>query len=244
MSLGKKILWGGLGWAMGGPIGAIIGFAFAALSDQAPQKYRSAQQRSTIPRTSTIDFMASLLVLLASVMKADDRLLRSELEYIKRFLRNQFNKDDANNYIILYREILKQEYSLHQVCKQIQRSMDHPSRLELMHILFNLSAADGQTHQKEIDVIELIARYLNISANDFASIKAMFVKSTTSSYEILEIDPPATNVEVKKAFRKMAKKYHPDKVIHLGKELQESAEEKFVAVNKAYKAIKRERGML
>lgn len=244
MSLGKKILWGGLGWAMGGPIGAVIGFAFAALSDQAPQKYRSAQQRSTIPRTSTIDFMASLLVLLASVMKADDRLLRSELEYIKRFLRNQFNKDDANNYIILYREILKQEYSLHQVCKQIQRSMDHPSRLELMHILFNLSAADGQTHQKEIDVIELIARYLNISANDFASIKAMFVKSTTSSYEILEIDPPATNVEVKKAFRKMAKKYHPDKVIHLGKELQESAEEKFVAVNKAYKAIKRERGML
>ena len=244
MSLGKKILWGGLGWAMGGPIGAVIGFAFAALSDQAPQKYRSAQQRSTIPRTSTIDFMASLLVLLASVMKADDRLLRSELEYIKRFLRNQFNKDDANNYIILYREILKQEYSLHQVCKQIQRSMDHPSRLELMHILFNLSAADGQTHQKEIDVIELIARYLNISANDFASIKAMFVKSTTSSYEILGIDPPATNVEVKKAFRKMAKKYHPDKVIHLGKELQESAEEKFVAVNKAYKAIKRERGML
>ena len=244
MSLSKKILWGGLGWAMGGPIGAVIGFAFAALSDQAPQKYRSAQQRSTIPRTSTIDFMASLLVLLASVMKADDRLLRSELEYIKRFLRNQFNKDDANNYIILYREILKQEYSLHQVCKQIQRSMDHPSRLELMHILFNLSAADGQTHQKEIDVIELIARYLNISANDFASIKAMFVKSTTSSYEILEIDPPATNVEVKKAFRKMAKKYHPDKVIHLGKELQESAEEKFVAVNKAYKAIKRERGML
>ncbi len=98
MSLGKKILWGGLGWAMGGPIGAVIGFAFAALSDQAPQKYRSAQQRSTIPRTSTIDFMASLLVLLASVMKADDRLLRSELEYIKRFLRNQFNKDDANNY--------------------------------------------------------------------------------------------------------------------------------------------------
>ncbi len=244
MSLGKKILWGGLGWAMGGPIGAIIGFAFAALSDQAPQKFRSAQQRSTIPRTGTIDFMASLLVLLASVMKADDRLLRSELEYIKRFLRNQFNKDDANNYIILYREILKQEYSLHQVCKQIQRSMDHPSRLELMHILFNLSAADGQTHQKEIDVIELIARYLNISANDFASIKAMFVKSTISSYEILEIDPPATNVEVKKAFRKMAKKYHPDKVIHLGKELQESAEEKFVAVNKAYKAIKHERGML
>ncbi len=243
MSLGKKILYSGLGWAMGGPIGAILGFAYATLFDQAPQKYRQRTSRRTIPRTGTMDFMASLMVLLASVMKADDKLQRSELDYIKRFLRNQFDKEDANNYLILYREILKQEYSLHQVCIQIQRSMDHPSRLELMHVLFGLSAADGQTHHREIDVIEQIAHYLNINNNDFASIKAMFVKSTTSSYEILEIEPTATNDEVKKAFRKMAKKYHPDKVLHLGKELQEKAEEKFVVVNKAYKDIKLNRGM-
>ncbi len=243
MTLGKKILWSGLGWALGGPIGAILGYAFAKLSEQAPQKYRSTRQRRTIPRTSTRDFMASLLVLLASVMKADDQLLRSELDYVKRFLLNQFNKDDANNYIILYKEILKQEYSLYPVCKQIQRSMDHPSRLELIHLLFGLSSADGETHIKEIDVIQSIARYLNVNESDFASIKAMFVMDTKSSYQILGIKSSATNDEVKKAFRKMAKKYHPDKVIHLGKELQESAEEKFVAVNKAYKDIKRERGM-
>ena len=71
----------------------------------------------------------------------------------------------------------------------------------------------------------------------------MFVIDTKSFYQILEISSSATNDEVKKAFRKMAKKYHPDKVLHLGKELQESAEDKFVAVNKAYKDIKRERGM-
>ena len=243
MALGKKILWSGLGWAMGGPIGAILGFAFAAFADHAPQNYRSAKQRSTIPGTGTIDFMASLMVLLASVMKADDRLLHSELDYVKQFLFKQFNKEDANNFLILYREILKQEYSLPQVCKQIQRSMDHPSRLEIIHLLFGLSSADGRIHHKEIDTIELIARYLNVNANDFASIKAIFVKSTTSSYEILGINSTVTNEEVKKAFRKMAKKYHPDKVLHLGKELQESAEEKFVAVNKAYKDIKSERGL-
>lgn len=243
MSLGKKIIYSGLGWAMGGPIGAILGFAYATLTDQAPQKYRRRTSRRTIPRTGSMDFIASLMVLLAAVMKADSKLQRSELDYIKRFLRNQFDKEDANNYILLYREILKQDYSLHQVCIQIQRSMDHPSRLELVHVLFGLSASDGQTHDREIDVIEQIARYLNINNNDFASIKAMFVKSATSSYEILEIKPTATNDEVKKAFRKMAKKYHPDKVGHLGKELQEKAEEKFVAVNKAYKDIKLKRGM-
>ena len=244
MTLGKKILWSGLGWAMGGPIGAILGYAFAKLSDQPSQKYRSTRQRSTIPRTDIKDFMASLLILLASVMKADARLLHSELNYVKQFLFKQFNKNDANNYIILYREILKQEYSLYPVCKQIQRSMDHPSRLELIHLLFGLSSADGETHIKEVDVIQSIARYLNINESDFASIKAMFVKDTKSSYQILGINSSATNDELKKAFRKMAKKYHPDKVIHLGQELQESSEEKFVAVNKAYKNIKQERGML
>ena len=244
MNLGKKLIWSGLGWAMGGPIGAILGYAFASLSDQMQQpQQRRTYRRSPIPKTSSVDFIASLLVLLGSVMKADDKMLKSELDFVKQFLQKQFNKEDAKKYTILFREILKQDYSLRQVCIQIQRSMDHPSRLELMHLLFGLSMADGHTHTRELEVIELIARYLNINQNDFASIKAMFVKSSKSAYEILEIDQSATNDEVKKAYRKMAKKYHPDKVGHLGKELQDSAEEKFKAVNTAYKDIKLERGI-
>ena len=121
--------------------------------------------------------------------------------------------------------------------------MDHPSRLEIIHLLFGLSSADNEIHRKEIETIQTIARYLNVNDNDFASIKAIFVKSTKSAYLILEIDSSVTNDEVKKAYRKMAKKYHPDKVAHLGEELQELAEEKFKSVNKAYKDIKLERGM-
>jgi DnaJ like chaperone protein len=246
MSLSKKLLWGGLGWAMGGPVGAILGVAFAAITDkmQQPQRRGTTYRRSPIPRTTSVDFMASLLVLMADVMKADDKKLKSELDYVKSFLSQQFDDEDTKNYILLFREILKQNYSLKQVSLQIQRSMDHPSRLELIHMLFGLSTADGHIHPKEVERIELIARYLNINPNDLSSIKAMFVKSTTSAYEILEIDKFATNDEVKKAFRKMAKKYHPDKVTHLGEELQNSAEEKFKKVNKAYKEIKLERGLL
>jgi DnaJ like chaperone protein len=240
MSIGKKIIWGGLGWAMGGPIGAILGYAFASLSD--PNR-RTSYRQTAMSRTGTEDFMASLLVLLASVMKADDKLLHSELDYIKQFLGKQFNKNDVNKYILLYKNIIKQKYSLPQVCRQIQRSMDHPSRLEIIHLLFGLSSADNEIHRKEIETIQTIARYLNVNDNDFASIKAIFVKSTKSAYIILEIDSSVTNDEVKKAYRKMAKKYHPDKVTHLGEELQELAEEKFKAVNKAYKDIKLERGM-
>lgn len=72
----------------------------------------------------------------------------------------------------------------------------------------------------------------------------MFVPETDSAYKILEIDPGATDDEIKKAFRKMAMKYHPDKVSHLGEEFKKVAEEKFKKVNEAYERIKKERNII
>jgi DnaJ like chaperone protein len=72
----------------------------------------------------------------------------------------------------------------------------------------------------------------------------MFIPETDSSYKILEIEPSSTNDEVKKAYRKMAMKYHPDKVIHLGEDFRKTAEEKFKKVNDAYEKIKKERNMV
>ena len=75
------------------------------------------------------------------------------------------------------------------------------------------------------------------------SIQSMFVRNTNSDYKILEVGPSATDAEIKKAYRKMAAKYHPDKVTHLGNELRSLAEEKFKSLNDAYQAIKKQRGM-
>ena len=121
--------------------------------------------------------------------------------------------------------------------------MDHPSRLELMHVLFGLSASDGEIHPEEVRVIHTISGYLNISNKDYESIKAIFIKDIDSTYKILEIDPSVSDNDVKKAYRKMAVKYHPDKVAHLGKEIQKTAEEKFKAVSDAYSEIKKQRKM-
>ena len=82
---------------------------------------------------------------------------------------------------------------------------------------------------------------MGISNSDFESIQAMFVKNTNSDFKILEIEPTATNEELKKAYRRMAMKYHPDKVSHLGEEFQKAANEKFQKVNEAYGNIKQER---
>jgi DnaJ like chaperone protein len=110
--------------------------------------------------------------------------------------------------------------------------------------LFNVSLADTQIHPAEISIIEKIAGYLGVASSDFISIKNMFIPETDSSYKILEIDPSCTNDEVKKAYRRMAMKYHPDKVSHLGDDFRKTADEKFKKVNEAYDKIKKERNMV
>ena len=238
MSFNKKLLWGGLGWVFGGPIGAILGYTYASMSNKNPKQI-SGRSNST----KHGDFVVSVLVLFAKVMKADGKLLKSELDYVKRFLKQQFGLQKAKELMVVFREILEQNYPLKDVCRQIQRSMDHPSRLELIHILYGLSASDGHVHPEEIKIIQTMANYLNINKRDYESIKAMFAKDEKAVYRVLEISPDASNHEIKRAYRRMANKYHPDKVSHLGKEMQTSAEEKFKAVNNAYQQLKKDRNM-
>ena len=240
MSGWGKWLWGGVGWAMGGPIGAILAYSMASMSEGSSSSYRSAFKNAP---TQGGDFGAVLLILFGAVMKADQKQTKDELNYVKEFLVRQFGAQYAKERMQLFKEILKQDYSLAEVCQQIKQQMDHASRLQMLHILFRLSQADGHVHPDEVKVIDTISRYLGISQKDFDSIMAMFYKDTGYAYQILEIDPSASNEEVKKAYRRMAVKFHPDKVQHLGVDFQKMAEEKFKALNEAYQQIKKERGM-
>jgi len=246
MGIGSRLLWGGLGWAFGGPIGAIVGYTLATMSearrgDRSSSSFMGMGTPVGYPRTKPGDFTVSLLVLFGYVMKADKQLLKTELEYVKQFLSRNFGVDNAKDLMILFKDILKQEYSLSTVCSQIKRHMDHPSRLEMIHVLFGLSQADNHIHPLESEAILKIARYLGISQADFNSIKAMFVSDTTAAYQILKVDPNTSPDEIKRAYRKMANKYHPDKVHHLGDDFQRLAEEKFKAISDAYRQIKKER---
>ena len=240
MNIRKQLLWGGLGWVLGGPIGAIIGYSLGSMKGQSNYSNNYFDSKS-YPSTQPGDFMVSLLVLFGAVMKADRKMLKSELDFVKTFLAKEFNSKQVQDFMALFRDILKQDYPMSDVCKQIARSMDHPSRLELIHILFGLSLSDGNIHPNEEKLIHTISNYLNINKNDFSSIRAMFIKDIESDYKILEIPKSSTDEQVKKAYRKMAIKYHPDKVSHLGEEVKNLAEEKFKMVNQAYSNIKNSR---
>jgi DnaJ like chaperone protein len=185
----------------------------------------------------------SLLVLSAAVMKADKKVARAELDYVRNFFLSQFGETEAARLILMLREILKQEIQVQDVSVQIGQSMDYPSKLQLLHYLFGIASADGQYHPDELAVIETISRYMGISAGDLSSIQAMFVKSITWAYDVLEVTSSSTDDEIKKAYRELAKKYHPDKVSHLGEDVRRAATEKFQKLNAAYEEIRKQRGI-
>ncbi len=233
-----KWIGGGLGWAFGGPIGAILGFAMGSVLD-------GVRIEKTYYRgTARGDFAMSLLVLSAAVMKADGKVVKSELDYVRNYFLAQFGIEETNRLILILKEVLNQEINLQDVSIQVGQFMDYPSRLQLLHYLFGIATADRQFDQSEENVIQQISGYMGVDSSDFASIKAMFVKNINSAYDILELNPDATDEEVKKAYRRLAIQYHPDKVAHLGEDIKKAATEKFQTLNAAYEEIKKQRGMI
>jgi DnaJ like chaperone protein len=242
MGIFGKWLGGGLGFVMGGPIGGLLGFLVGSVIDSTT--VQASTYTTGTARTTQGDFGMSLLILVAAVMKVDGKIVVSELDYVKQFFVRQFGQESAKQALVMLKDILKQEIPVKEVCLQIKGNMDYSSRLQLMHLLFNISLADSAIHVSEIQLIEKISVYLGVAPGDFLSIKNMFIPETDSSYKILEIDPSSSNDEVKKAYRRMAMKYHPDKVSHLGDEYRRTADEKFKKVNEAYEKIKKERNMI
>jgi DnaJ like chaperone protein len=236
-----KWIGGGLGWVVGGPIGGLLGFLVGSMVDSSVITTDSTSSSSL--RTTPGAFGVSLLVLIAAVMKADGKVVKSELDYVKQFFTRQFGRESASEATKMLRDFLKQDIPLREVCDQISDNMDYSSRLQLLHLLFNVSIADGGVQPSEAAIIEKISGLLGIMSSDFKSIKNMFVPETDSLYKILEIERSASDEEVRKAYRRMAMKYHPDKVSHLGDDFRKSADEKFKRVNEAYGKIKKERNM-
>ena len=244
MSCLTRLALGGLGWVFWGPIGGIIGFVLGGVfSHEGPKQLRNDVNEHLGNTEEKRDFNVTLLVLSAAVMKADGVVKKSELDYVKRFFLQNFGQERAEKYIKMLREILKQDYNLYEVSQQVGKNMDYSSRLQLLHYLFGIAQSDGVIDDAELSVINLISDYMSIYSSDFASVKAMFVKENDNAYTILGIDPSATDEEVKRAYREMAKKNHPDLVSNLGDEVRQAAEKKFQEINAAYETIKKQRGL-
>ncbi len=258
-----KWIGAGLGWAFGGPIGALIGLgigsvveALASSGDEKPKAKIGGGSAKRGSGTTANDITVSLLVLTAAIMKADGKVLKSELNYVKSFLVGTFGEKKAADLLTILRDILQKDIDLNGVCRQIYTHTNIDTRVNILDMLYGVAAADGQYHPAEGAVLARIARLLHIPSYYVSSIynrhfgDYSYGSSGSSSsysgkdpYSVLGIDSSATDDEVKKAYRRLAMKYHPDRVENMGEEVKKNAEKQFREINEAYETIKKSRNM-
>lgn len=262
MSL-SKILLTGLGWALGGPLGGILGYCLGSFIQNAQKQSnekippRQSVHHGPYHNTgTTADIHAALLVLMAAVMKADGVVKRSELDYVKHFLLQNYGEEQAQEMLTRLRDITKQGTPVGAVCDQIKINTDYDTRYHMLDFLFGVACADNILDTSEERILRLIAAGFGINKRDYLSIytrhaaqssyqqqyrsNSSYNNTTTTKdpYNVLGITRDATDEEVKKAYRRLAMKYHPDKVEGLGDDVKKNAEAQFREINEAYEKIK------
>ena len=223
--------------------GAIFGFFIGSLIDQFSKGSTQVFGKQT-PTMARAEFELYLLALAATVIKADGQTKKQELEFVRNFFISQYGTAHASQLFQKFNtEVKEKSQNIEEIAAVLVRYTQHAVRLQILHFLFGIANADGSISDSELQKLEQIGRALRINTSDYGSIKAMFVKSTDGAYSILEITPDATDAEVKKAYRNMAKKYHPDALQSKDVALLKGAKEKFQKVQEAYEIIQKQRGM-
>lgn len=224
--------------------GAILGYFVGSILEQMLNKgQRNPFGSVQFQQMRANEVQLNLLSLAAIVIKADGKVDKRELQFVRNYFIANYGKDYAENIFARFNsEINKENQNLEDLTRLFVQGARYETRLQIIHFLYGIANADGHIAEQEVKKIAQIAKALQLRLVDVESIKAMFVKSADNAYKILEISSTATDTEVKKAYRNMAKKYHPDKIQTEDAALKKGAQEKFQQVQAAYEMIQKERG--
>ncbi len=248
MGLSGKLIGAGLGFFMGGPLGAVIGGIIghyvkdAALGEGTPFAGPGGPDPRVRQQQEELYFVASLVGVLTAMIRADGDVRREEVTAVRRFFSERLGYRGESLDIVrdLIKQFLQQGVDLDALCADVARRADYATRLLLVECLLEVALADGHMHPAEQAVFDRVTGLLGIAAPDLDGLRAR--SDGGGDYAVLGVAPGASLDEVKGAYRDMVKKYHPDRVAHLGDEFKELAHRKFVEVQQAYERIRSSRG--
>lgn len=276
----SKWIGGFLGFMTGGPLGALWGFVMGWLYEKGMEQrslgddsaaYSSSRADSGSYRSSYEEaygsagvnmgdrnsFLFSILVLASYIIRADGKVMHSEMEHVRSFLRTNFGNDALQQGEEILRRLFDRQKQMEsqqrgsyddivmQSCRQIATNLSYGQRLQLLAFMAGIVRADGIIDNREVDAMRKVARAMRLNDKEVDSMLNLRDASTSleAAYKVLEIAPTASDDEVKKAYRRMALKHHPDKVAALGEDVRKAAEKKFQEINAAKDLIYKSRGL-
>lgn len=261
------------GLLSGGPLGALAGFVFGAIYDSMEgsgidpmygsyngDNYGSihdafAGNRQTTEAGTRNGFLFALLTLAAYIIKADGRIMHSEMEVMRQFLRQNFGSEAVGDGEAILRQLFDKQRDTDQqqpgayrqtiadCCGQLRMVLPESQRLQLLAFLVSIAKADGNLHQTETEALRDITRLLGLLDADLNSMMGLGSTSLDDAYKVLEVSPDATDEEVKRAYKEQVKRNHPDRVAQLGEDVRRAAEEKMKQINSARDIIYQARGI-
>jgi len=277
---GAKWIGGFLGLLSGGPIGALAGFVLGALFDTlsgdralGASDYDSTgtytgdtyggsysnnqgySQRYTTDEGTRNGFLFSMLTLATYVIRADGKVMHSEMEAMRSFLRQNFGEkavEEGNQIMLRLFERQKQmeaqqpgsyRQTIIEACQQLRMVLSESQRLQLLSLLAMLAKADGHVATEEINALREITGFLGLSESELNSMLNLGATTLKQAYAVLEISEDATDDEVRAAYKRLVVKHHPDRVASLGEDVRAAAEKKMREINEAKELIYKARGL-
>jgi DnaJ like chaperone protein len=234
-----KAIGAGLGFLFGGPFGAILGTITGDFFD----KTTLSTERPVSNHDRSLNFLTHLVGILISTAKADGRISTQEINVIERaFISFGFKGEDLSFIRDLIKHTSRADLDLQAICHEYKQYSNYEERLSLLRIVYMVAFADKELHPYEESMVNRIIGYLEIDSDDAFEIRGEFCSDNDKHYKILNTTRNSSVEDIKKAYRLLSKKYHPDKVSHLGDEFATLASDKFQKINNAYEEIKKEKG--
>ncbi|MEP9349549.1 TerB family tellurite resistance protein [Xanthobacter sp. KR7-225] len=224
----------GMGFALGGPLGALVG----ALAGH-------ALDRLLAPAPKPAAFSVALIALLAKMAKADGVVVQAEVKAFREVF--DIPEEELPQVARLF-DLAKQDTAgFEAYARQVADLFaDEPdTREDLLDALFHVAKADHALHPRELAFLAEVGRILGFEGAAYERIEARHVRRPGDPYAVLDLDPGATDAEVKAHWRALVAAHHPDRIAGRGlpPAAVKLATDRVAALNAAYDAIARQRGL-
>jgi len=233
----SKAVGAGLGYAVGGPIGAVLGY----MAGQKLTNKRKAQEGHLL--------IANLLGFTTLLLKANSTPSLEERKEAVLFLSKLFRFDRQDEQLAdeLLQRLLEVDLDIPAMAKTFRGRSDTQMRERLLEILATLSLLiHGPLEGDQLSLLNEIAETLHLTPAHWRFIKSRYRTPSPQldiffCYAILELYPESSEEEIRAAYRRLAKKYHPDRFALQDQPTEERHSERMTLINAAYETIRADR---